>query len=320
MSIERPDDLSRRQVVKAAAMTAASASVLGACNSSQQITPEKKTVDQDSKAYPISLAQWSLHRAIQGGELDPLDFAQVTRETYGLGGAEYVNSFFKDKASDQAYLAQLRTRASDHGVQSLLIMVDGEGAMGAADEAELNRTIENHRRWLEAAKSLGCHCIRVNAQSEGTPDEQRDRCVRGFHLLMPHAEELDLDVTIENHGGLSSNGAWLASMVAAVDHPRLGTLPDFGNFILDWNTREEYDRYQGMTDLIPHAKALSAKSNDFNEAGDEIHTDYARMMKIVRAGGYEGWVGIEYEGDTLSEHDGIIQTRELLLRNGCRAS
>ena len=314
------NDLNRRQVVKAAALTIASTSVLGACHSSQKTLSEKKTVDQDSKAYPISLAQWSLHRTIRSGELDPLDFAKVTRETYDLGGVEYVNSFFKDKASDEAYLAELRTRAADHGVQSLLIMVDGEGAMGAADESELNKTIENHRRWLEAAKALGCHCIRVNAQSEGSPDEQRDRCVKGFHLLMPHAEELDLDVTIENHGGLSSNGAWLASMVAAVDHPRLGTLPDFGNFILDWNTREEYDRYQGVTDLIPYAKALSAKSNDFNEAGEEIHTDYARMMKIVREGDYEGWIGIEYEGGGLSEHDGIMRTRELLLRNGCRTT
>ncbi|MBG80930.1 MAG: xylose isomerase [Phycisphaerae bacterium] len=317
---KQQDHLDRRQVMKAAALTIASSSVIGSCRSSQQTNSEKNTVDQDSNAYPISLAQWSLHRTIRSGELDPLDFAKVTRETYDLGGVEYVNSFFKDKASDEAYLAELRTRAADHGVQSLLIMVDGEGAMGAADESELNRTIENHRRWLEAAKSLGCHCIRVNAQSEGSPDEQRDRCVKGFHLLMPHAEELDLDVTIENHGGLSSNGAWLASMVAAVDHPRLGTLPDFGNFILDWNTREEYDRYQGVTDLIPYAKALSAKSNDFNEAGEEIHTEYARMMKIVREGDYEGWIGIEYEGGELSEHDGIMRTRELLLRNGCRTT
>ena len=320
MIIRKHDNPNRRQVVKAAAVTVASASFLGACNSSQQNKPEKRTVDQDSTAYPISLAQWSLHRTIRSGELDPLDFAKVTRETYGLGGVEYVNSFFKDKVSDQSYLAELRTRASDHDVQSLLIMIDGEGAMGAADESELNKTIENHRRWLEAAKSLGCHCIRVNAQSEGSPEQQHDRCVKGFHLLMPHAEELDLDVTIENHGGLSSNGAWLAGMVAAVDHPRLGTLPDFGNFILDWNTREEYDRYQGMTDLIPYAKALSAKSHDFNEDGEEIHTDYTKMMEIVRSGNYRGWVGIEYEGEGLSEHDGIIQTRDLLIRNGCRAS
>ena len=275
---------------------------------------------QESTVYPISLAQWSLHRTIRSDELDPLDFAQVTRDTYGLGGVEYVNSFFKDRVTDTAYLSQLRKRAADHGVESLLIMVDGEGAMGAATDAELQQTVDNHRRWLDAAKFLGCHSIRVNAQSEGTPEEQHARCVRGFQMLLPHAEHLDMDVIIENHGGLSSNGQWLAELIVKVDHPRLGTLPDFGNFILDWNTRESYDRYVGVAELIPYAKALSAKSHDFDDSGEEINTDYVRMMKITRDAGYDGWVGIEYEGETLSEHDGIMRTRDLLVRNGCRVS
>ena len=275
---------------------------------------------ETNPAYPISLAQWSLHRTIRNGDLDPLDFARVTREEWDLGGVEYVNTFFKDKVSDEAYLTQLARRADDHGVQNLLIMIDNEGHMGAVDETELRTTIENHRRWLEAAKRLGCHSIRVNAQSEGTPDEQRDRCLEGFHRLMPYADELGINVTIENHGGLSSNGAWLAGLVEAVGHPRLGTLPDFGNFILDWNTRETYDRYKGMRELIPHAMALSAKSNDFDEDGEEVHTDFARMLSIAREAGYDGWIGIEYEGDELSERDGITATRELLLRNGCRTT
>lgn len=277
-------------------------------------------MDESNTAYPISLAQWSLHRTIRSGALDPLDFARMTREEWDLGGVEYVNTFFKDKVSDDVYLAQLRSRAEDHGVQSLLIMVDNEGHMGAADERSLLTTIENHRRWLGAAKRLGCHSIRVNAQSEGTPDEQRDRCQKGFDMLMPHADELEINVIIENHGGLSSNGAWLASLVEKVDHPRLGTLPDFGNFILDWDTRETYDRYLGMTELIPYAFALSAKSNDFDQDGEEIHSDFARMLSIARAANYDGWVGIEYEGEQISERDGITATRELLLKNGCRTT
>ncbi len=277
-------------------------------------------MDESNTAYPISLAQWSLHRTIRSGALDPLDFARMTREEWDLGGVEYVNTFFKDKVSDDVYLAQLRSRAEDHGVQSLLIMVDNEGHMGAADERSLLTTIENHRRWLGAAKRLGCHSIRVNAQSEGTPDEQRDRCLKGFDMLMPHADELEINVIIENHGGLSSNGAWLASLVEKVDHPRLGTLPDFGNFILDWDTRETYDRYLGMTELIPYAFALSAKSNDFDQDGEEIHSDFARMLSIARAANYDGWVGIEYEGEQISERDGITATRELLLKNGCRTT
>ena len=271
-------------------------------------------------SYPISLAQWSLHRTIRAGELDPLDFAKMTREEWNIGGVEYVNTFFKDKVSDQAYIGELKKRADDHGVKSLLIMIDNEGHMGAVDERELQQTIENHRRWLEAARQLGCHSIRVNAQSEGTPDEQRDRCTKGFHALMEHADEMDMNVLIENHGGLSSNGDWLASLIKHVDHPRLGTLPDFGNFILDWDTGESYDRYLGMSELIPFAHALSAKSHDFDQNGNETGTDYERMLGIARAAGYDGWVGIEYEGETLSERDGITRTLELLVHHGCHTT
>ena len=244
----------------------------------------------------------------------------MTREAWDIGGVEYVNTFFKDKATDKAYLAELKKRADDHGVVSLLIMIDNEGHLGPAETSELKSTIENHRRWLEAARELGCHSIRVNAQSEGSPEEQRDRCIRGFHALMKHADDLEMSILIENHGGLSSNGAWLASLIEQVAHPRLGTLPDFGNFILDWDTRETYDRYQGISELIPYARALSAKSNDFNEDGEEIHSDFSRMLSIAREAGYDGWVGIEYEGDQVSEHDGIAATKNLLLKNNCRTT
>lgn len=311
-----PSGPSRRTVLRGAAGIT-TGSILSACTRSIDTAPEKTPMAEEPTDYPISLAQWSLHRTIRSGELDPLDFAKITRETWDVGGIEYVNSFFKEKVDDQAYLNELKSRASDHDVRSLLIMVDGEGAMGAPDEAALRQTVDNHRRWLEAAKVLDCHSIRVNAQSEGTPDEQRDRCVRGFHQLLPYADDLDLDVIIENHGGLSSNGAWLASLIVAVDHPRLGTLPDFGNFILNWDTREQYDRYVGVAELIPYARALSAKSHDFDEQGEETGTDFARMLTIARNGGYQGWVGIEYEGETLSEQEGITRTRDLLIRNGC---
>jgi sugar phosphate isomerase/epimerase len=130
---------------------------------------------------------------------------------------------------------------------------------------------------------------------------------------------MNLNVMIENHGGLSSNGAWLSSLIRLVDHPRLGSLPDFGNFILDWDTREMYDRYKGVDELLPLAKALSAKSHDFDEAGNETHTDYGRMFELVRRHRYTGWVGVEYEGDSLPEIEGIERTRDLLITHGCVA-
>ncbi len=266
--------------------------------------------------FKISLAEWSLHRAIRGGDLDHLDFARVTRERYGLDAAEYVSGFFKDKALDGPYLAEMKKRAADHGVSSRLIMVDGEGAIGHPDPAERARTVENHRKWLHAARELGCGSIRVNARSEGTYAEQQKLAADGLARLVEIAEPMGLNVLVENHGGLSSNGAWLAGVMKMVDHPRCGTLPDFGNFCFDWSRADDpdawYDRYKGVAEMMPYAKAVSAKSRAFNDAGDEVQTDFRRMMKIVLDAGYHDYVGIEWEGDGLDEHGGIIATKKLL--------
>ena len=262
--------------------------------------------------FDISLAEWSFHRALQADALDHLDFPVVAREDYGIGAVEYVNSFFKDKARDAAYLRELRTRCEDHGVRSLLIMCDGEGAIGDPDPAARTRAVENHHRWVEAAAALGCHSIRVNAQSGGTPEEQRDLAADGLRRLSEYGDTHGINVIVENHGGLSSNGAWLASVMRAVGHPRCGTLPDFGNFQV--SDDEMYDRYQGVAELMPFAKAVSAKSHDFDEQGNERHTDYRRMLRIVLAAGYHGYLGIEYEGDGLAEPQGILATKALLER------
>ena len=270
------------------------------------------------KANPISLAQWSLHRTLFSGELSPLDFPKVTRTLYGLDGCEYVNSFYRGKAGDEKYVAELKKRASDHGVKSLLIMVDGEGALGDPNEEKRKQAVENHRKWLEMAKELGCHSIRVNAQSSGTYDEQMKRAADGLSSLTDLARPFKLNVLVENHGGLSSNGAWLAGVMKMVDKPTCGTLPDFGNFSLGGG--KWYDRYKGVTELMPFAKAVSAKSHEFNAEGNEVRTDYPKMMGIVRDAGYTGYVGIEWEGGKPSEHEGILLTKRILEKTGCEAS
>jgi sugar phosphate isomerase/epimerase len=261
--------------------------------------------------FEISLAQWSLHRTFFGGH-DAMDFARMAREDYDVDAVEYVNSFFKDKATDAAYLALLRRAAEDHGVKSLLIMIDGEGAIGDPDPAKRKAAVENHHKWVEAARTLGCHSIRVNAQSAGTEAEQRDRVVDGLRTLIEFADPHEINVIVENHGGLSSNGKWLSSVLAAVDHPRCGSLPDFGNFRIDAETN--YDRYRGVEEMMPFAKAVSAKSNDFDADGNEKHTDYERMVRIVLKAGYRGWIGIEYEGENPDEPAGIRATKTLLER------
>ncbi|MCA8972450.1 MAG: TIM barrel protein [Planctomycetes bacterium] len=271
---------------------------------------------QDGEELPfrISLAQWSLHRALRAkgdGALDNLDFAKAARG-FGIDAIEYVNHFFKGKVKNREYLTEMKKRAADHGVRSLLIMCDGLGRLGDPEDAARAATVEAHRPWLAAAKFLGCHSIRVNAASAGSYEEQQKLAADGLAKLTEHGKELGLNVIVENHGGLSSNGKWLSGVMKLVDDPRCGTLPDFGNFRVSKD--EVYDRYTGVKELMPFAKAVSAKSHDFDDDGNEKHTDYARMLGIVLDAGYHGHVGIEYEGSGMSEPDGIRATLRLLER------
>ncbi|MGD8496634.1 MAG: sugar phosphate isomerase/epimerase family protein [Gemmatimonadales bacterium] len=262
--------------------------------------------------YTISLAQWSLHRALRGGELDALEFPAVARERFGIDAVEYVNQFFMDRASDARYIGDLRRRADDAGVRSLLIMCDGLGRLGDPDPAARAGAIENHYPWVEAAATLGCHSIRVNAESEGTREEAAAFTADGLARLTDYAVSRGLNVIVENHGGLSCDGSWLADVMRRVGDPHCGTLPDFGNF--DLGDGRQYDRYRGVAEMMPFARAVSAKSYDFDEAGEETTIDYHRMLRIVVDAGYHGHLGIEYEGDRLSEPDGIEATRRLLER------
>lgn len=264
------------------------------------------------ETFHISLAEWSLHRTIRKGELDPRDFAPLARREFGLEAVEHVNTFFQDRAVDFAYLADLKQRADDAGVRSLLVMCDAEGELGDADDAARRKAIENHFRWIAAARFLGCHAIRVNAAGRGSPEEVSKRAADSLHRLAEMGEAYRIDVIVENHGGYSSNGAWLAATIRAADHPRAGTLPDFGNFRV--SATEEYDRYEGVRELMPFARGVSAKSHDFDAAGEETHTDYRRMLALVLAAGYRGYIGIEYEGDGVPEKEGIRLTKALLER------
>ncbi len=285
--------------------------------------------------FSVSLAQWSLHRtffgdALAGGfrafgetlQMDPnsvlrgtrhpLEFAAIARKEFGIDAIEYVNTFFYGHADDTPYLDELRMRAEDNGVQSLLIMIDAVGALGAPDADTRAAALENHRPWLRAAEHLGCRAIRVNAASSGAKADQQKLAADGLSVLAEHAREHNLDVLVENHGGWSSDGAWLAGVMRMANQPNLGTLPDFGNFRISADST--YDRYQGVTELMPFAKAVSAKSYDFDASGNETIIDYAKMMKIVLDAGYRGYVGIEYEGRRLGEFAGIRATQRLLER------
>ncbi|MFT4639538.1 MAG: L-ribulose-5-phosphate 3-epimerase [Verrucomicrobiales bacterium] len=278
------------------------------------VLPRAAFADHHEGAHPfeISIAEWSVHKMVNKGDLANMDFPAFAKDKCGINAVEYVNQLFKDGKVNDKYFQSLKKRCEDIDVKSLLIMCDGLGQLGDPDPQKRHRTVLNHAFWLNGAQALGCHSIRVNASSTGTREEQEKLAADGLAALSELGIPYGMNVTVENHGGLSSDGSWLAAVMKRVNMPNCGTLPDFGNFNLGGG--KTYDRYQGVTELMPFAKAVSAKSHDFDAEGNEIHTDYFKMMDIVLKAGYHGHVGIEYEGSELGELEGILATKKLLER------
>lgn len=328
-------------------------SLLSSCASNTE-TEDSSASNQEGEAqeqeqspsttwsFDISLAQWSLHKGFWGeetlklgwegigkllysdpdkllqGSLKPIDFPSIAKNQFGISAIELVNTFYFSKASDEAFWQDYKAKCDELGVSCQLIMCDAEGNLGDTDEQARVKAVENHYKWINAAKILGCHSIRVNAAGEGTAEEVKAAAIDGLGKLTEYGEENNINVIVENHGGYSSDGQWLSDVIKQVNSSFCGTLPDFGNFCIERNEdgcANEYDRYQGMKDLMPFAKGVSAKSHEFDEEGNEKNTDFAKMIEIVKESGFEGFIGIEYEGSALSEEEGIKVTKALLEKN-----
>ncbi len=341
-------DKKRREIIKRAGLSSIALGTLGSgfLISCGQNKPAEESSMEEAGAqqasapwFQISLAQWSLHNMIFGeinmgweefgralkedassvlnGTLDPIDFPAFAKNEFGIDAVEFVNTFYMDKAENMEYLGDLKQRCADNGVKGLIIMCDAEGQLGNLDEAARIQAVENHYKWVNAAKFLGCHSIRVNAGGNGTAEEVWNAAVDGLGRLAEYGAKEDIHVIVENHGGYSSDGQWLSGVIKEVNSPYCGTLPDFGNFCIENSPdgcEKMYDRYKGVRELIPFAQGVSAKSHEFDEEGNEVHTDYGKMMAIVKDAGFSGHVGIEYEGSQLSEVEGIKATKQLLER------
>lgn len=268
--------------------------------------------------FDISLAAYSLHRAFEAEEITNMDFPRIAKERFGIEAVEFLNIYFMDKAQDTTYLEELNRKSKELGVKHLLIMVDREGDLGTPVERDRKEAVQNHYKWVEAAAALGCHSIRVNARGEGTPEQVKEAAIDGLSMLGKYAADFNINVIVENHGGISSDGKWLSSVLAGVGMDNVGSLPDFGNFCIKGKPQGAgecevpYDRYQGTQELMPFAKGVSAKSYNFDENGGETTIDYGKMLQVVKESGYKGYIGIEYEGNNLSEDEGIKATQKLL--------
>jgi sugar phosphate isomerase/epimerase len=292
------------------------------------LAPSIELSSSKASRFEISLAEWSLHRSIRAGKMDHLDFPLIAKNTYGISAVEYVNGLFggtkmdfKEAAKNSAYLNELLKRSKDAGVFNHLLMVDDEGSLAVPEDIERLKAVDDHKKWIEAAKLLGCLTVRVNLHGDGAPDAKKTASIDSLSRLGDFAKTMQINIVTENHGHESSNGAWVADIMRQVNKANVGTLPDFGNWCLsdDWgNTQGEckdyYDRYQGVKEVLPFAKGVSAKTYDFDSNGEQPKMDYKRLMGIVKDSGFKGYIGIEFEGDNQTEDEGIRKTKTLLER------
>ncbi|MCK5677690.1 MAG: TIM barrel protein [Flavobacteriaceae bacterium] len=310
--------MKRRDFLTKSIQAGAAFSILGLYGFNNSI----RIGEKNELFFKISLAQWSLHKALFAKEMDNLDFAAKSR-SFNCEGLEYVNAFFKDKAKDMTYLKEMNSRANSEGQKNVLIMIDGEGSLANTNTKERLQGIENHYKWVEAAHFLGCHAIRVNLRGGENKSDALKASLDSLDKLSDFAKGSNINILVENHGGFSSDGTWMTEVFSQIKNKNCGTLPDFGNFCIKRENNicvNEYDRYKGMEQLLPFAKAVSAKSNTFDAEGNETKTDYYRVMKMVKEIGYTGFVGIEFEGNEVSEEKGIELTRDLLLKVGKQLS
>lgn len=323
------------QVIKLFLITACAILSFTSCkNDEKQDQAQDLTATETAEPFfKISLAQWSLSGPIMAGEMDPMDFAEKANEM-GFEGIEYVSQLYTRQLEEngntpeamQTLLDSLKSKSEQFNVENVLIMVDGEGELASTNEEERNQAVENHKKWVDAAEFLGAQAIRVNLFGSEDPEEWKNAAIDGLTKLSGYAADKNINVLVENHGYLSSNAQLLVEVMQGVNMSNAGTLPDFGNFCLKreggerWEAKcvEEYPKYEGVEEMMPFAKAVSAKSYDFNEEGEETTIDYNRMLQIVKDAGYSGWIGIEYEGQRLPAEEGIMATKELLIEEGSK--
>ena len=302
--------------------------VVSACkDTKKKEVVEETIVESKGPFFKLSLAQWSINKMIRQDSVDPYTFAKKAKD-WGFSGLEYVSQLYYpeleadnfSEAAMTAFVEKSNAESKKYGMENLLIMIDGQGNLAVSDAAERKAAVENHYKWVDAAAAMGCHSIRVNLAGNNVPEEWMANSIDGLTQLATYAKDKNINVIVENHGGLSSNGAMLAEVIAKVGMDNCGTLPDFGNFCIKMESNDEgrnclemYDIYKGIAELMPYAKGISAKTNNFDAEGNETRMDYTRILQIVKDEGYKGYIGVEYEGRELGEEEGILATKELLL-------
>jgi sugar phosphate isomerase/epimerase len=275
---------------------------------SQASSPEAK----------YTLAQWSFHRDLFDGKIDSVDFINAAGEM-GFIGVEYVSQFFQDKVEDFAYFDTLNAAAKKAGIKNIMIQVDNIGNLSSSDPEQRNQALADGKKWVDAASYLGCALMRVNAHGEGSPEEIKANSIEAIGELAEYAKTKGVQIIIENHGGISNDGAWLADLISKLADKNVAGLADFHNWCIERENGElwgapcikEYDAYHGFAELIGTAKSVSVKALEFDANGDETSMDFVKFFQIMKTASYDGYLGVEYEGSSLPSREGILKTKAL---------
>lgn len=297
--------MNRRHALRTIALsTGVAAPILSSCSKESG----DETVSIDEPWLKLAVQQYSFNKELRSGALAIPDYPKTVVEGTGIKALEYFNGHMEEQAGKVAFFKDLRQRTDDLGAVNTMMLCRSKEALDSPDAAERAAAIEGYRPWLEAMKILGGSCIRVDVRSNGDAEEQKAHAIAGLKALTAVAEsEYELGIVVENHGGHSSNGAWVAEVMKGVAMENCGTLPDFQNF-------KEYDPYLGVEEMMPWAKIVCAKSKAFDAEGNEINVDFRRMLKIVKEGGFSGYIGIEFEGHDVPPVEGINLTKALIER------
>ena len=297
----------------------------------------------DKSKMDIGLQMYSFAPLIMQGKFDLLGFPDLVKNTYGINGAEYWSIPFMGRENDRDFLNDLKRRSDDNGVDNLIILVDdidiktmqSGPSLASSNKNDRDTAIDYHKKWVDVAKNIGCHSIRINLRSEEENDQKiLENSSESISKLIEFSKQDIISIVIENHGGITGDADWLVSLMKNVDSKHLGTLPDFGTYnfcikrgnlnfqSLSENCEDQYDKYLGVKKLMPYAKGVSAKSHEFDKDGEELSTNYSRMIKIISESNYKGYITIEYEGAMkgmfggegtyLSPHEGILATKKLI--------
>lgn len=259
-----------------------------------------------SKRKPIlSCETYSLRSYFGSKEITYLTVPKLLKQM-GIPGVTYNDIWME--SWDNAYLDRIKRACREAGVKITGLIC--EGNLATQDEAKWEEQIRTDEKKMRAAAYLGAPIVRLNIGGLG--DEKLDatigvqRVIAAFKRLLPLAKELNVKMTIENHGGVSKKADWILEIIKGTDPKWVGACLDFGNW-------PDEIRNSESAKLAPYAYHTHVKCHTFTSEGEDTNKDYKYLLGLLKNSGYRYAVSIEYEGPD-DQKVGVAKSRDLILK------